>query len=451
MRRAGRRALGLAASFAAVVAWAETDARANPPDTYGFGSRGTAMGGAVAADVRDGSANYYNPAGLAAGGGLQAEVSYFRADHHLAINGRDTDVDPVKGLNAGVLVPGKILTLPLAFGIGLHMPDDRLSRVRALRQEQPRWELYDNRNQRLVFSANLAIRPWDWLEIGGGLSFMSSTRARLDITGTANIFSPPRSQLRNEVDADLLAVRYPQVGATVHLSDRVALAAVYRGQFSFDLDLTARLEGDLSGLTSAYYALESNSVNSFLPQQVVLGSSFVITDDLRANFDLTWIDWSAYVSPVARLRVDLDIPPPTGGWPANITPPSTPAPTRIEPIAMRDRLVPHLGVEWRALHQGKWEGFVRGGYEFAKSPLAAQSGRTNFVDRDRHTFGLGLGARVAEPIAELPGGVRLDVHVQWSELPTGTTFKADPSDFVGDYVAGGRIVNLGGTLGVEFP
>jgi hypothetical protein len=437
-------ALGCALSMVAQTS------RANPLDTFGFGSRGTAMGGAVSADVADGSANYYNPAGIARAKGFTFQLGYFRAGHQLKINGNDNHVDPVKGLNADIALPGKLLGLPVAVGIALHMPDDRISRVRALRQEQPRWELYDNRNQRLYVAANLALRPWHWLEIGGGLAFMASARGRIDITGTANIFSPYQSQLRNEVDADVTAVRYPQAGALVHLSDRVALSAVYRGESSLKLDIGARLKGDLSGLTQAYYTLHSDSVNAFVPRQVVIGSSFQATRDLHANFDLAWVEWSAYVSPVANLEVGLDIPPPKGGWPPNISPPTTPARTHIVPIAMRDRLVPHLGLEWRALASGKWEGFLRGGYEFAKSPIGPQRGLTNFVDRDRHSLGLGVGARVNRPIDELTGGVKLDLHLQWSKLVEAVTLKDNAADFVGDYTAGGTIVNVGATLGVDF-
>uniref|UniRef100_UPI00300B1C79 hypothetical protein n=1 Tax=Klebsiella pneumoniae TaxID=573 RepID=UPI00300B1C79 len=65
-------ALGLAAA---------RDARANPPDTYGFGSRETAMGNAAAADTRGFAASYYNPANLVRSRGLEIAVGYFRADH----------------------------------------------------------------------------------------------------------------------------------------------------------------------------------------------------------------------------------------------------------------------------------------------------------------------------------------------------------------------------------
>jgi long-chain fatty acid transport protein len=424
-------------------------AHANPPDTYGFGSRETAMGGAAAAEARGVPANYYNPAAIVRSRGLELQLGYFRADHFLTTNGQDNAVDPVKGINGGLVLPGRIFEIPFAFGLAVHLPDDRISRVRALRQEQPRWELYDNRNQRLFLAANIAIEPFPWLQIGGGLSFMSSTRGRLDITGTANVFAPDTSQLRHEVDADLTAIRYPQAGVRVELSDRAALAAVYRGEFQLALDLSAHLQGDISGLTSALFDLETHSVNNFLPQQVVLGGSYKVTDALRATFDATWINWSAYVPPVAKVDVVLDIPPPPGGWPSTITPPTSPAPTRIVPLRMHDRVVPRLGLELRALHWRKADIFVRSGYEIAQSPIEPQTGLTSYIDRDRYTLSIGAGTTLRGLAKELPGDISLDIHLQWSELPEKTTPKG-PEDFVGDFRAGGRIIAFGSSLTMAF-
>lgn len=434
-------ALGLAAA---------RDARANPPDTYGFGSRETAMGNAAAADTRGFAASYYNPANLVRSRGLEIAVGYFRADHAMEMNGRDNGVDPVKGINGGLVVPGELFGVPFAFGLAVHLPDDRISRVRALRQEQPRWELYDNRNQRLFLAANLAIEPFPLLQIGGGLSFMSSTRGKLDISGSANVLRPDDSQLRHEVDADLTAIHYPHAGLRVALSERVAVAAVYRGQFQLGLDLGAHLSGDIAGLTTALYELQTHSVNNFLPQQAVLGGSWLLTRDVRASFDATWINWAAYVPPVAQLEVLLDIPAPPGGWPPTISPPQTPAPTRIEPLRMHDRVVPHVGAEWRVIDARKLQGFVRGGYEYSKTPIAPQTGLTNYVDRDRHTFSLGLGITARSLARELPASVSLDMHAALSELFGATTYKASAADFVGDYTARGRIVNLGVMLSVAF-
>ena len=444
-----RQALGGLASVVGVMAMTSA-ALANPLDTFGFGSRQTALAGAVSADVSDFSANYYNPAGLARARGLGLSVGYFRAEHHLRTNGGDNGVDPVRGLSGGLVTPGRVAGVPFAFGLGLHLPDDRISRVRALRQEQPRWELYDNRNQRLFLAANIALSPTPWLQIGGGASFMSSTEGRLDITGSANIFKADASQLRHEVEADLTAVRYPQVGARVALSDNAALAVVYRGQFALKLDLSARLQGDISGLTTAYYSLVESSVAAFLPQQVVFGGSWRLSRRLRVGADLTWINWSAYVAPVANVAVDLSIPPPQGGWPAGISPPAVPAPLRLVALLMRDRVVPRIGVEYTFISGVTWGAEARAGYEFAKSPVGSQTGATNYVDRDRHTVSAGAGVRLSEAASVLPGELRLDAHVQWSLLPTAVTLKRDPADFVGDYTAGGQIFNAGATLTMEF-
>ena len=68
----------LALAAVCTLSLASADARANPLDTFGLGSREAAMGGAAAADVSDFSANYYNPAGLARARGLEIAIGYFR-------------------------------------------------------------------------------------------------------------------------------------------------------------------------------------------------------------------------------------------------------------------------------------------------------------------------------------------------------------------------------------
>jgi long-chain fatty acid transport protein len=414
------------------------------------------MGGAQAADVSDFSANYYNPAGLARAPKLELSLGYMGADQSLYVNGVNSGIDPVKGLVGGVVAPGRVFGIPFAFGLAIFLPDDFLSRVNALPQDQPRWELYANRNQRLYIAANVAISPLPWLQVGGGIAFMAATSGTLGITGSLPVLQAANAELRHEVDADLTAIRYPQVGARVELSRNVALAFVYRGQFSEKLDLHAILSGGITLtpttplLTTAYYNLETISVSAFLPQQAVLGASWQITPNLRTNLDLTYVNWSAYVSPVASINVKLNIPPPSFGWPPGIAPPTTPAPTTILPLNMNDTLVPHLGIEWRALERPKWEGFVRGGYEYDKSPIPAQTGSTNYIDRDRHAFSFGLGLRLMQVLRELPGDIRLDGHVQLSALFDGTTVKSSPADYVGDYVAGGHIWNVGGNVTVGF-
>ena len=431
-----------------VTASAPSVARANEPWIHGFGSRPTAMGGAVAADTTDFSANYYNPAGLAGDMGLRLAVAYTYAFQNLHIYGKDSGVAPVRGVSFGIAASGKIFgVLPVALGIATHIPDDGLSRVTALREGVPRWELYDSRASVLYLTANLAIRPWRWLELGGGVSFLAATQGRFEISGTANVLEPFNSQLRHEVDADLTSVRYPEVGARVHLGSIADVAIVYRHETKLSLSLAALLKGnvDFAGvLVPLTYSLTSHTIAAFLPAQLVVGTSLHPTRDLHINADITYVHYAAYESPTAQTSASLTVVPPKG-FPLDL--PGNVKPTQPLPPMFEDRIVPRIGVEWLlpGLDDRSFARVaLRAGYFYEKSPVPPQTGITNFVDADRHTVSCGAGVALREP------KLSLDVHFAYSALPERVTLKTNPADIVGDYRQDGSMVNLGATLGGKF-
>ncbi|WP_437841187.1 OmpP1/FadL family transporter [Sorangium sp. So ce1153] len=449
--------------LALVVSGRTRRARAHAPDAYGFGSRGAAMGGALAADATDFSASYYNPAGLAGATGLGLSIGYAYASNRLRTDGRDSGVRDVHGLSGGLVAPGEVLGVPFAFGLATFLPDDGLSRITAIRQETPRWELHDDRLSILFLAANVALRPLSFLEIGGGVAFLASTRGRFSVTGRADALSPYDSALRHEVDADLTSIRYPQLGARVRAGDLGFVGLAYRGEAKLPLSIDARLQGvvDFAGIeVPLLYELESRTVDAFLPQQVVVGASFQRIEGLRVNVDVAWVNWSAYESPVARTRAHLEATPPPE-LPLDL--PDDPRPTSVVPLRFADRLVPRLGVEVLALAAGGLrkvagqEGErraieipLRAGYVYERSPVPPQRGATNYIDADRHTVSLGAGVVLNRPLAELPGSLRIDLHGQLSVLPEVVVQKDNPADFVGDYRAGGTMVNLGGTVTAGF-
>lgn len=438
-------------------------ARAHAPDTYGLGSRGASMGGALVADATDFSAGYYNPAGLCGATGLGLSIGYAYASNHLRTNGRDSGVRDVHGLSGGLVAPGEVLGVPFAFGLAMFLPDDGLSRIKAIRQETPRWELHDDRLSILFLAANVAVRPLPFLEIGGGVAFLASTRGRFSVTGRADALSPYDSALRHEVDADLTSIRYPQLGARVRAGDLGFVGIAYRGEAKLPLSIDARLQGvvDFAGIeVPLLYELESRTVDAFLPRQVVVGASFQRIEGLRVNVDVTWVDWSAYESPVARTRAHLEAAPPPE-LPLDL--PDDPRPTSVVPLRFADRLVPRLGVEVLAVAAGSLrevagqegerraiEVPLRAGYVYERSPVPPQRGVTNYVDADRHTMSLGAGVVLNRPLEELPGSLRIDLHGQISVLPEVVVQKDNPADFVGDYRAEGTMVNLGGTVTAAF-
>lgn len=436
---------------------------AHEPDSYGLGSRASAMGGAVAGDVRDFSAGYYNPAGLVEAPGTELSIGYVAAANRLKLDGQDSAVPDVHGLVGGLVAPGTLFGIPFAFGLALHLPDTGLSRIRARRQEVPRWELYDDRSAILFLAVNLAVRPVRWLELGGGVAFLAATRGHFEISGTADVLNPYQSRLRHEVDADLTSIRYPQAGARVKLDGFGGLGLVYRGQTRLKLALDAHLQGvvDFAGIdVPLTYDLEARTVAAFLPQQIVLGASFQRVPGLHVNVDLVWVNWAAYESPTAQTKAHLDATPPPG---TPITLPKDPKPTVIVALEFENRVVPRIGAEYllpvagrpRAVHGEPKEHRLleiplRVGYVYERTPVPPQSGLTNFVDTDRHTLSAGLGLVLNAPLRELPGSVRFDAHIAGSILPERVMEKANAADFVGDYRASGSMLAFGATLSAVF-
>lgn len=458
-----RRALPIAALAGALLSIAPSVARANEADTYGLGSRSTALGGAVAADAADFSGNYYNPAALVGALGPSLSVGYVYAWNRLAVNGQDNGVSNVHGIVSGLALPGKLFGVPFAFGVGLYLPDAGISRVKALRQETPRWALYDERASIIYIAANLAVRPFSWLEIGGGVTFLAATKGRFAISGTADVLQPYNSQLRHEVDADLAAVRYPQVGARFDIPGFGKVAAVYRGQTKIDLQLDAHLQGSVNfaGVdVPLVYDLATRTANAFLPQQVVLGTSFQRIPRLKVNLDLVFVNWAAFQSPTAETTTSLNVQLPPG---LPIALPGNPKPVTVLLPHFENRFVPHVGVEYVLPVAGaarRMEGDpierralempLRAGYVYERSPVPPQTGVTNFVDADRHTVSLGAGLTLNKPGSVLQGSLTLDLHGQLSILPERVTHKDSPADFVGDYRASGSMIGIGSTLTAVF-
>ncbi|MBI4701905.1 MAG: hypothetical protein HY744_12265 [Deltaproteobacteria bacterium] len=460
MDRCRGRAAALAGAL--TLGAAARPAEAGVPDTYGFGSRSAAMAGAVTGDAADFSASFYNPAGLVEAPGIEIAAGYMYTAQRLYVGEADNDVAPVRGLVAGVVAPGVLLGLPFAFGVATHLPDHGLSYLKARREGVPRWELYDTRAQLLYLSANLAIRPPDWLEPRGRIGSLSATRGRFGITGRADVLSPYDSQLEHEVDADLTSIRFPQAGLRLLLERFGALGVTYRGESKLDLRLDARLEGivDFAGIeVPMLYELEARTLSSFTPSQLALGLSFQGIEDLRLNLDLTWVQWSAYESPTAKIRARIAAEPPPG-VPLDL--PEEPAPTVPIPPELEDRWVPRVGVEYRLgllgperRRAGEADGRpalelpLRAGYEYERSPVPDQTGVTNLIDADRHTMTAGFGLVWNAPCKELGGAIELDLHAAYSILPERRTLKENAADLVGDYRASGHMVGLGAVLGVE--
>lgn len=441
----------LAASVALAAAAVPAAAPANPLDAFGFGARGIGMGGAVTATVRDVSANYYNPAGLAASDHLRLDLGYAYTAPSLTLNDEDLDVDRASGFQGGFLLPGRLFGRRVAFSTGIYLPDDRITRLRALRQSQPRFELYDNRPQRLVITSSVAVEIIENLFVGAGVTYLSNTHGKLDVKGTVHATDVTHTRLLSAVDVDLEAVRYPSFGLMWRPGAHWRFGLAEREQFSLDLDLDVLVHGqivtgpdDTVLVPDGRFFLNSVNSNLFSPRQVVAGAAYESQRFLLA-VDLAWLQWSHFPASTATIELDLDVQPLDFSFPI---------PDKPKKPGFHDIVVPRIGGELTLLDEEQLGLVARAGGFYEPSPAPDQPGVTNYVDCDKIGGGVGLGLRLGaqHPVrgAIWPGPVTIDAAFQYIGLLSREYHKDDPADGVGDYVADGRFLSGAVTLGVLF-
>lgn len=418
-------------------------ANANPPDIYGFGARAMALAGAMTAAVDDTTANFYNPAALTRRSELQLDTGYLFTSTHLRMNGQDVGVDEGNGFQFGVVVPGEIGSVGLAVGLSLFLPEDRLSRVRALPQQQPRFVYYDNRPQRVFINTNLAIRPLPWLHIGGGITFLTETTGRLNLEGLIFIGDVERSPLDTTVDVDFETIRYPSAGLLFTPNDQWSIGITYREEVKAELDLGAVVEGAvvLGALIGGSFTLESFNSTLFTPRQLWVGATWKPIDDLMLSLDLGWLNWGNYPPPTARVKTELDI---------EVIDFDIPTPAAVEPADFHDIFAVRFGIEGSVHLGSKVTMDFRAGYAFEPSPAPDQEGLTNYVDSDKHTIGYGLGVTIHEWNPWVAAPVSIDFAGQTILIANREYRKSNPADLVGDYDAGGELFTLAGTVRWRF-
>lgn len=414
--RIQRGALGLV--FAVVASWPERSA-ATPVDALGLGARSKAMGGATAAAAEDYSSNYYNPSQLATFERFELSVGYTHASFDLESNSDPAAIAPVDAWTFGVVAPGRIAGIPVAFGMAAQVPHGFLSRSETIRESDPYWVFYAARMQLLYTSVNLAVMPLDGWSIGVGTASLATTRGGFQVRGTtvAAEFgrSEYESELEHQIDATLVSTRYPQVSTSLALDDSLKFGLSYREQAKLDTVVAARLDTVIDGTVveiPVRYDVVVRSVKMFIPRQLNLAAAWS-PNRLRLELDLTWYDWSGYRSPVSSTTTEFDADPPEG---VVINLPEAPTAPPPKDPRFRDRVVPRVGAEYTLPLGAQLELPLRAGYVYEATPVPPQTGDTSFLDSTRHLLSAGAGVRVGGLDPVLAGGLRLDLAFQWGLL-----------------------------------
>jgi long-chain fatty acid transport protein len=417
-------------ALAVALALAPAAAQASPGQRAGFGSRSQAFAGAEIGDAQGPPAVFENPAALVQAPDTELSLGTTFTSYDIPVDEHDDGLDSVTTLDFGVVVPGSVLTIPVAFGLALSLPNGRFSELHNADPSIPYYPLDDSGPRLFDLGMALAVRPVPWLAVGGGVGFLAAAEGGFRVTGTAVAAdgggSEYESELRHSVDADLISVRYPIFGATVTPSKELVLGISFRGAATIEQRVRGVLEGQARIGDTEFpvrYRFETRARLAFLARVIALGGTARPWPGWRMSAQVDWEAWSDYPSPYARPDTELEVDPPPG----IVLPPVVQAPLP-DPVALSDRFVPRVGIE-RSFELGRrLELLARLGYAYQAAVVPELQEQALLVDLDRHLFALGAGSvwrRPFGPVSEL----RLDVHASISQgvSRTVTTEPAQPS------------------------
>jgi len=372
-------------------------AHAHPFDTWGFTSRDIAMGGAATASATDVDAAYYNPAAATRARALVVNLGLLVADDFLEILGLDTgaqgkprgaaDLDPHVLFELGLATPiplGEALKDRLFLTLAVALPYDGFYDVDQPDDEEITFPFWDARNRRIVLTAALAGRVFDWLSVGVGFTILPDVLGEVQISLTSD---SARNAARVQVDYDFAAT----AGLLVEPLDWLAFGVAYRQAQGTTIDLPVEVNvfgGDASAVSARVTAPAYG-----LPHEVALGVQVRPIPSVTLAADVTWYDYSSfrYASPDVIVY--------------GAETPERPA----ERVRMDDVWVPRLGAEWQAL---PWLA-VRGGWSYAMSPVPRQARATNLLDADRNVVALGVGFDLpGEWLGDVVRRMSIDLHGQ---------------------------------------
>jgi long-chain fatty acid transport protein len=408
-------------------------AAASPATAQGFGvfEHGTCAmaraGAGSAAPCQDGSAIFFNPAGLAGmrGWSLSVGATGISALGSFVddLSGGETDMDndpiPVPHLYAAYGITDR-LTAGIGtfapYGLATKWPDTFAGRFNG----------FDNELRSIYMQPTLAYRLNDRISMGAGFAFVIGSveiNQRLDLSAqTAPAPFPPGTTLRQlgiPFHTDFAQARLRATGATgvggnfglrVEATDRVSFGARYLTSVRLDYDGTAAFEAVSTGiilppanpfgvpggtpldaviarlgLFSAGAALTDQGLTTTItmPGQLLTGVAFQVTPQLLVLADYQWVNWSKFG------QVELDF--------AN---PATPDQTLQENY--RDTSGVRLGVDWAA--SKRWT--LRGGYVYHEAAAPDETVTPLLPEGSRNEFTAGVGFQASNR-------VRVDVAYQF--------------------------------------
>lgn len=375
------------------------DARAGAFELFGVGPAGVAEVSARVARADDGSAAFYNPAGLAMGRGFVIELAPTFGVSALSAQGKRLPLADPFGSTLAIALPLPFegaVAKRIRLGFAAYLPTTLLHFI-ARPGTEPFFPYYDNRSQRLVLLPALGVRISDRLALGASLNVLGGVKGPAQVLPGASGALESRIALRATTTVAL------NVGLRFDLDERVRFGITFRQRFALPAVVSTRAE--VAGVPIHVDVRTESAL--YDPLTLVVAGSFALgaaTVELDASY-ARWSDWDGpYAAVTAQLpgvNLASDLPPHPGR----------------DVVSLRGAAAYGLDLGARTRLE------LHGGAGFEPSMLkSVRQGRTNLVDGDKVSLGLGAELRLREPFARVRA-LRFGAGVGTQIVPPSTQEK----------------------------
>ncbi len=327
------------------------------------GSRAMAQGGAWAARAYDGSAIFFNPAGLAFQKGtsiylgstiIMPTATFFGPLPSVKETKMVDQVFPPINVYASYALNDNLvlgLGVNNPFGLGTEWPDNWVGNQLSVKVDL----------KSFFFTPTLAYKLSDQLSVGGGVNIVTGevTLSRYYIPGV-------------KVELDLSATGYGfNLGALYKVTPEISVGASYRSSVKLDATGTALFTPDIPNTTPSGDAAASLE----LPSTAFFGVAYKVMDNLEIEADYQYVGWSTYKELLIEFKKD-------------------PSKNSKNPKDYENTYIIRVGGEYTMdAYQ------FRAGYLYDNSPVATKHVDPLLPDANRNGFNVGLGYKVNENLS----------------------------------------------------
>lgn len=353
------------------------------------GARAVGMGGAFVARASDGSAMYFNPAGLGFQQGFKLMLGTTLIMPSTTFTG-PTPLTTETSMNSQTFFPSNFyasysvgdkwvfgLGFFTPYGLGTDWPSTWVGSQLAVTTTL----------QTYYINPTVAYKVNDKLAFGAGLSVVLGSAKLSYKVPTYSSLAPPTPSLGTaSLDGTGNGVSF-DLGVLYKATDKLSVGASYRSLVKVDLKGTASFT-NMQAL-QAFFPGGDGSVTLPMPSNFLLGLSYEVSPKLTLEGDFQWVGWKSY----DQLQVTLATGPATPAGPPFFGQPlqKSPAP---QVKNWDDGYLFRLGGEYMLNEKLT----LRAGYIMDISPQPPSKTEPMLPDGDRNDFSIGGGYQISEKL-----------------------------------------------------